>query len=141
MSRLNEQSAIYKQWESSTLNGNDQSLLNSRLFFSRNRGYPTALLSVIPYDNEEEKARQERKRADANHWLKIYKQPVRDWRGVSYKSYFQERDIDQEVDDKEGFLGDQGRGEHFRHDPSLIDDPDMTQGITQLCVKFNVVLT
>lgn len=84
MCRLNEQSALYKQWESSTLNNAEAPLVASRMFFSRNRGYPTALLSVIPYDNVEEKARQERKRTEITHWLKIFKQPVRDWRGVYF---------------------------------------------------------
>jgi hypothetical protein len=118
-------------------------LLASRLFFSRNRGYPTALLSVIPYDNVEEKARQERKRAEVNHWLRIFKQPVRDWRGVSYKKHFQQVPLDDEEqgeDEEEGggggggegaskgLFGDHEEGECFRHDPGLLDDPGMTQG-------------
>jgi hypothetical protein len=173
MCRLQEQSALYKQWESTTLNSGEAPLLPARMFFSRNRGYPTSLLSVIPYDNMEEKARQERKRTEANHWLRIYKQPVRDWRGVSYKAHFQSDEDDEEDDgngggnggrggtrDRDsvgnnnsnsnnnnggnninnnnntgggrgvtvGMFGDHEAGECYRHDPSLIDDPDMTQG-------------
>jgi hypothetical protein len=179
MCRLNEQSAMYKQWEAAALNdspdGAASPLLSSRMFFSRNRGYPTALLSVIPYDNVQEKARQERKRAEVSHWLRIYKQPVRDWRGVSYKSHFQssgDNEEDNEEDDSDinnnnsndnssnantnfsftnnsntsnnsnihgssgknnstpskSLYGDHEKGECFRHDPSLLDDPDMTQG-------------
>jgi hypothetical protein len=157
MCRLNEQSALYKQWESATLNSDAEEavpLVSSRMFFSRNRGYPTALLSVIPYDNVEEKARQERKRAEVNRWLRVYKQPVRDWRGVSYKAHFQaalaggggeeERESSSTSSsgggnsisgsgsgiggNKKGLFGDHERGECFRHDPSLLDDPDMMQG-------------
>lgn len=154
---------MYKQWEDATLNSQHQlqedsqpqPLMSSRMFFSRNRGYPTALLSVIPYDNKEEKSRQEQKRAEANHWLRVYKQPVRDWRGVSYKSYFhhqhqhqqqqqqggnKDSGSDQEASGqaasgggggvlgKRGLFGDHEKAECFRHDPSLLDDPDMTQG-------------
>lgn len=130
MSRLNDQSAFFKQWESSALNMDDSPLLSSRVFFSRSRGYPASLLSIIAYDNNEEKARQERVRAEANHWLRIFKQPVRDWRGMSYKSHFQDKRSENTEKDTgcKGQIADREGGEGFRHDPSLLDDPDMTQG-------------
>ena len=61
--------------------------------------------------------------------------------GVSYKAHFQQGGRTGEDKDDEGsththnthkkssLFGDHERGECFRHDPSLLDDPDMTQGV------------
>jgi hypothetical protein len=107
MQRYHEQSAVVKKWESAALlihasatkesslrrrDSGDESpqatLLSSRMFFSRSHGYPTCLHSVVAYAPEEEKARLERQ-AEYMSGAKVYKLPQRDWRGTSYRTFFQ----------------------------------------------------
>lgn len=107
MQRYHEQSAVVKKWESATLlihpsatkeisssrrditdELSQVTLLSSRMFFSRSHGYPTCLHSVVAYAPEEEKARLERQ-AEYTSGAKVYKLPQRDWRGTSYRAFFQ----------------------------------------------------
>ena len=110
MIRYNEQSAVVKQWESQALlispsvtkdntqakrdipdeNTHHSTMLDSRCFFSRSRGYPSCLHSIIAYTPEAEKARLA-KQAQYSLGADVYKVPQRDWRGTSYRQYFQVR--------------------------------------------------
>eukprot|EP01041_Mallomonas_annulata_P009803 gene9803-20392_t len=95
MNRFNELSAVVRQWEESLIRGQSngaddtpQPLLESRIFYSRARGYPTAVFSVIKYAPEEEAKRLERQRTEDSRGLQVFMQPVRDWRGTSYNSSY-----------------------------------------------------
>jgi hypothetical protein len=101
MYRHTEHSAVVRQWEdlhivgkaesaadkNSTQNtSSTQTILSSRQFFSRARAYPMAVSSIIPYAPDDEKARLRRQQTeDARN---IFKEPQRDWRGISYRSFF-----------------------------------------------------
>mmetsp|Transcript_12818 Transcript_12818/g.19294 ORF Transcript_12818/g.19294 Transcript_12818/m.19294 type:complete len:477 (-) Transcript_12818:154-1584(-) len=149
MNRFNEQSALVKQWEDALLHtqmpssthtsqlpniGNTGGLLGSRLFFSRSHGYPLSMLSVIPYTPEAEKARAE-KQAESSQGAKTYKLPQRDWRGISFRGYFQDTG-----NSTEGDLSSPSQQQslpvprveapsgNYLHDPYTLDDPDMMQG-------------
>jgi hypothetical protein len=64
-----------------------QGILSSRMFHSRSRGYPVCVSSIVAYAPEAERARLERNRNQDVLSLQVFKQPVRDWRGVSYRSF------------------------------------------------------
>jgi hypothetical protein len=68
-----------------------QGILSSRMFHSRSRGYPVCVSSVVAYAPEAERARLERNRNQDVLSLQVFKQPVRDWRGVSYRSFLRVR--------------------------------------------------
>lgn len=119
LSRPTGPSALVRQWEDSLLRGQctgvgqpPQPLLESRVFCSRVRGYPTAVFSVVKYAPEEEAKRQEARRTEDTRGLDIFVLPQRDWRGVSYTPLLQLRGLST------GFL----------YDPNSLDDPDMLQG-------------
>lgn len=101
MYRHTEHSAVVRQWEDLHVLGkadanidknvsqnysSTQTILCSRQFFSRARGYPMAVASIIPYAPDDEKAKLRRLQTeDARN---IFKEPQRDWRGISYRSFF-----------------------------------------------------
>ena len=92
MSKLTELSALVRQWEDSMLRIHEESqqdLLSSRIFYSRARGYPVCVLSVLQYAPEAERAKLERKKNEDSQGLEVFKQPARDWRGISYMSYLE----------------------------------------------------
>ena len=114
MQKTSVQSAVYRQWEdelldkipSTNYNENHRALLDSRIFYSRARSYPTMVFSVIQFDAKEEKARQEKLRGDDQKALKVYELPHRDWRGFSYKPLFKQMKEEREGDYyfEKGFL-------------------------------------
>ncbi len=92
MSKLTDQSAVIRQWEDTLLRGlgePTQNLLASRIFYSRARGYPVCVMSVLQYNTEAERAKMERTKNIDSFGLEVYKQPARDWRGISYMSFLQ----------------------------------------------------
>lgn len=70
-----------------------QGILTSRMFHSRSRGYPVCVSSIVAYAPDAERARLERNRNQDLLSLQVFKQPVRDWRGVSYRSFLRVRSI------------------------------------------------
>ena len=76
------------QWEDSLIRGTgptSQPLLESRVFFSRVRGYPSCVMSVIKYAPEKEAAKLERQRIEDQRGEEVFFLPSRDWRGSSYR--------------------------------------------------------
>lgn len=125
--KVTDQSAMVRQWEDQMLsgttvtnsNGIPQQLLSFRLFFTKARGYPSMVCSIIKYDAGEEKAKMEKIKAVDQKGLEVYKLPIRDWRGCSYKTYpiTDERFTDSNYGVK-GYL----------YDPNYIDDPELLHG-------------
>lgn len=97
-----------------------QPLLNSRLFYSRVRAYPTVVFSVIKYDAGEEKAKLAKLRAEDKKGLEVFELPQRDWRGLSYKPLF--RQLAEER--AEDYYFERG----YMYDPNALDDPEMSRG-------------
>lgn len=75
------QSAMVRQWEEKTL---ETPILGSRLFFSRSRGYPVCISSVVKYAPEEERLKRQRQQHGDELGHEVFVLPQRDWRGVSY---------------------------------------------------------
>lgn len=127
--RITEQSAVIRHWEDQLLSKGQ--LQNSRLFFSRARGYPSAVFSVIKYDAGEEKARIERLKADDQKGMEVFELPKRDWRGCSYKPLFKPLSEERKAD----YYFEQG----YLYDPNIIDDPDFMHGSELFKLPINVL--
>lgn len=133
--RLSEQSALVRQWEDGMLRDTSLPLLSSRLFFSRSRGYPLCVSSVNGYAPQEEKRRQEKQKIEDNRGVEVFKQPVRDWRGISYAAHLKRPEEGNNTSSvEEDAQHDVGEGStdviwmrDFRHDPNALDDPDVFQ--------------
>lgn len=116
-SKLLEHAAVMRQWEDSLLRGAGeyrQQLLPSRIFYSRARGYPLCVMSVLHYAPEAEQAKMDKEMNVDTQGLSAFNQPVRDWRGNSFMSVFQ----DSSVLSNEDYL----------FDPDSLDDPELAQG-------------
>jgi hypothetical protein len=135
MQKTSVQSALYRQWEDTLLDKvpvshfdnhavRNPSVLDSRVFISRARSYPTMVFSIIQFDAKEEKARQEKLRGDDQKALKVYELPHRDWRGFSYKPLF--KPLNEELTNAGGTSILYNNG--FLYDPNILDDPDLLYG-------------
>jgi hypothetical protein len=145
MLKMSDQSAVIRQWEASLLqdmeerhrkriqnqqlqnpnkyaneNASSSSSSSSRLFYSRSRGYPNVVSSVIGYAPEKENARIEAERA-RNEGLQVFQLPTRDWRGVTYHTLLKSS---REMQIKKGDVYD----DMHAHDPDALDDPEMIHG-------------
>ena len=148
--KISDQSAVIRQWEESILqsmsrfdninNANNtnnnavtttnkgkkrkdlKSSSSARMFFSRSRGYPNAVSSIIAYVPEKEYARLVREKA-RNEGLQVFQLPSRDWRGHSYSNILQST---ADISYKSGEYVWYDRG--YSYDPDLIDDPEMIHG-------------
>ena len=105
--RLTEQSAVIRHYEHDLL-AKPTNLLQSRMFFSRVRAYPSCTFSIIKYDTNNEKKLKSKVLDD----LKVFELQSRDWRGLSYKPLF--KTIDKSLD--------------YLYDPNLLDNPDLLYG-------------
>ena len=81
-------------------------LLDSRVFFSASRGYPTGCLSIIRYRPREEEARRRRRFGDEREAATVFDAPQRDWRGVSYAAAIAEPVASADFD-----VGERARGD------------------------------
>eukprot|EP01040_Poterioochromonas_malhamensis_P000948 gene948-1005_t len=126
MQKTTVQSAMYRQWEDQLLDklrvpgSKDPSILDSRIFFSSARSYPTMVYSIIEFDAKEEKARQQKLKGYDQKAMKVYELPHRDWRGFSYKPLFKQM--------KEERAGDYFFERGFLYDPNSLDDPNLLYG-------------
>lgn len=90
--KLLEQAAVMRHWEDSLLRGvgeYKQQILPSRLFYSRARGYPVCVMSVLHYAPEAEQAKMDKEMNVDSQGLTAFDQPVRDWRGNSHMEVLQ----------------------------------------------------
>ena len=90
--KLHENAAVVRHWEDTLLRGIGeckQQLLPSRLFYSRARGYPLCVMSVVHYAPEAEKAKMEKNLNVDSEGLTVFNLPLRDWRGNSYITIMQ----------------------------------------------------
>jgi hypothetical protein len=116
--KLLEQAAVVRHWEDSLLSGAaeyKQQLLPSRIFYSRARGYPLCVMSVLQYVPEAEQAKMEKNKNVDSQGLAAFNQSVRDWRGNSFMAILQEED-------------NAIYSEDFLYDPDALDDPELAQG-------------
>jgi hypothetical protein len=116
------------------------------MFYSRARGYPVAVFSVIKYDAGEEKAKIAKLRAEDQRGLEVFELPQRDWRGkelflicwiflerfplsyfnlfislgLSYKILFRQLSEERSTD----YYYERG----YMYDPNALDDPEMLHG-------------
>ena len=123
---------------------------SSRLFFSRARGYPNVVCSVVKYVPEAETARfpliigpfnfycyvflntyylkirllylgrLQRQRAEDTKGLEVFEVSRRDWRGLSYQLLLK-RTVDEARADDWVEKG-------YMHDPNWLDDPELVHG-------------
>ena len=128
--KLTDQSAVVRHWEDALLGSNrtsssssssHQSILSSRMIFSRTRAYPTAICSIIKYDAIGEAKKINKQKADDHKGLEVYVLPQRDWRGLSYKPLFKPIYEDESIN---RYHYDRG----FLYDPDSLDDPTMLYG-------------
>ena len=156
--KISDQSAVIRQWEESILqslsrfdnistnitNSNVsttnkgtkrkdlKSSSSARMFFSRSRGYPNAVSSIIAYVPEKEYARLVREKA-RNEGLQVFQLPSRDWRGHSYSNILK---TTAEISYKSGEYAWYDRG--YSYDPDLIDDPEMIHGAAKYVSRGDI---